>query len=741
MKIKTKRRDTAVSEIVGAVLLLAIAIAVFSVIYMNVLSDDGPNPESHATIVGKMETGNAIFEHRRGEGISTDSKVILVPRGSEEDKIVRTVAELLDPATSNGDNIWDIGERLQHPKNLTGWKVEATIIDSETNSIIMWGTLQEGYVEPPFGMGGIWHFNEFEWNGILNEVIDSSGNNNHGTARNGANTRDDSPVGSGRAGYFNGRRTYVEVENSISLNIKDEISIEAWIKPEELNVFIDEIEFGSQKFGFSPFITKISGDVYAIVSEFQGAKGNITLINISEDGKIELRNIHETFGTGKPQKLRPIITHVSGEMYLVAYTDKDTNIHMKTYIITSDGTITYTGKERIFKDGPNNLNVQNRPSIVRVNDNVFAITYRGKSDVGILKTIRVSPDGSINEEEVVIPPFESSSVKCFEPSITKISNNIFAVAYRTKNDAKGIVKTFNISSDGLNINPTGYSNDFDEDHCSEPHIIHLFDETCAIIYRGPDDFGILKTFNISDIGEIEYTQSQKIIDDVNPCFDPWIVKESEYTVAIAYSTAKGDSNSNSKGFFSSIEFASNGSVDKILTGPVEFESPKCFNPIIIKVNEQISAITFTGEKNESKNPKPGELKTIFIGDDSLPVSERGIVKGGAVSLYANVTKVFGTVNGLYTLELPIIANEWNHVVLTYDGVKIRLYCNYNISVGHSQNYSEMPYAGEINENPARLLFGYRYCGLIDEIAIFNRAIPESEIDWHQNDCIGCYEVN
>ena len=70
MKIKTKRRDKAVSEIVGTILLLAIAICVFSVVYMNVLSEDGPNPETYATIVGKMETGYAIFEHRRGEGIA-----------------------------------------------------------------------------------------------------------------------------------------------------------------------------------------------------------------------------------------------------------------------------------------------------------------------------------------------------------------------------------------------------------------------------------------------------------------------------------------------------------------------------------------------------------------------------------------------------------------------------------------------------------------------------------------------
>jgi len=78
MKIKTKRRDTAVSEIVGAIVLLAIAIAVFSVIYMNVLSDEGPDPNAYATVIGKMENGHPIFEHQRGEGIDFNSKVNLI---------------------------------------------------------------------------------------------------------------------------------------------------------------------------------------------------------------------------------------------------------------------------------------------------------------------------------------------------------------------------------------------------------------------------------------------------------------------------------------------------------------------------------------------------------------------------------------------------------------------------------------------------------------------------------------
>jgi len=108
--------DSAVSEIVGAVLLLAIAIAVFSVIYMNVLSDDGPDPDIYSTIVGKVEgTGDStdaidvVFEHRRGEGIDINSKLSLLLEGKYP--IQTTVANLLD-SNSKTNGMWDIGEKL-----------------------------------------------------------------------------------------------------------------------------------------------------------------------------------------------------------------------------------------------------------------------------------------------------------------------------------------------------------------------------------------------------------------------------------------------------------------------------------------------------------------------------------------------------------------------------------------------------------------------------------------------------
>jgi len=138
-----KINNKAVSEILGSVLLIAIAISAFTIVYINFLSDEGPSETTYVTIVGWIEDGNIFFEHQKGEGINIDSKVTIIPRGDYKEKDIFTVEELLDPSTSNGNNIWDIGERLVYPIKLMGWNVEAKIVDSKSNSIVFWGTLQE----------------------------------------------------------------------------------------------------------------------------------------------------------------------------------------------------------------------------------------------------------------------------------------------------------------------------------------------------------------------------------------------------------------------------------------------------------------------------------------------------------------------------------------------------------------------------------------------------------------------
>lgn len=67
-----------------------------------------------------------------------------------------------------------------------------------------------------------------------NNWQDSSGEGNHGTAYNGATFATSSKLGS-HAGSFDGTNDYVGCGNGASLNIRNTITISAWIKPDTLS--------------------------------------------------------------------------------------------------------------------------------------------------------------------------------------------------------------------------------------------------------------------------------------------------------------------------------------------------------------------------------------------------------------------------------------------------------------------------------------------------------------------------
>jgi len=253
--MKIKIDDSAVSEVIGAIFLLAIAVSVFAVIYMNVLSDTGPDPDIYSTIVGKVEgTGDSTdaidvaFEHRRGEGININSRVSLLLEGIHS--IQTTVANLLD-STSKNDGIWNIGEKLIYkpdPELIPNFfiddiQIKGTITDIETNSLVFWGLLQEGYTVPPGGRGGIWHLDE----GTGSIAIDSSGNNNHGNVHGSRWI----PGKKNYALMFNSDSTdYVKVPNGPGLYITDEITVETWICPlDTTSGIIDSFDFDEHASG------------------------------------------------------------------------------------------------------------------------------------------------------------------------------------------------------------------------------------------------------------------------------------------------------------------------------------------------------------------------------------------------------------------------------------------------------------------------------------------------------------
>jgi hypothetical protein len=98
-------------------------------------------PVPSVDIVGSIEGDYIVLEHRGGDSLDQNATVTFIVGGT---RINGTVGFFLND--TNGNNRWDIGEQLVYhpPEGMTNLHVEATVVDRDSNSIMMIGVLQEG---------------------------------------------------------------------------------------------------------------------------------------------------------------------------------------------------------------------------------------------------------------------------------------------------------------------------------------------------------------------------------------------------------------------------------------------------------------------------------------------------------------------------------------------------------------------------------------------------------------------
>lgn len=138
--MKIKNSDEAISEIVGTILLLGIAVILFSALFIFVLSSPFTPSSPSANLIGFVEGNNVIIEHHGGDSLDLDTTEILIRKGYDGTRV--NAGDYVDDTNGNGK--WDIGERLVYSFNgsITGWQIETDIIDQLSNSIVMSGILQ-----------------------------------------------------------------------------------------------------------------------------------------------------------------------------------------------------------------------------------------------------------------------------------------------------------------------------------------------------------------------------------------------------------------------------------------------------------------------------------------------------------------------------------------------------------------------------------------------------------------------
>lgn len=698
-----------VSEIIGTMLLLGIAVIIFSVVYFSLLSTPTPTVSSAVDMIAGVEEINGeyqiVIEHRGGESIDADSQLFVDIAGIRQP--LTKLGTLIQ--NNNDQSSWDFGEEIVYnvTEDLEGLQVDVGIAEIHSNSLVLLSTLQQGYRISNFGYGGIWHFNENSGN----TAIDSSGNSNHGSILN-ANWTTDAKNGSALS--FDGLNNLVSIAPKISLDIPQNLTMEAWVKPEDFSVELGYENF-SQKFGFHADIVHVDNDVFAIVSEKQTHDIVLVTLNISSKGDIDFTQGYElNIGSGggtSSWTSKPCITYIENDIYLVAYIESNETISLKTFYIYPNATIVETGHQ-VFLDEK-----CADPYLVNIRDTFVGLAYSlkntggsGKND-GIVRVLDITDSGQID----LVCNETFGNIGWFEPKLYMVYDSMLALTYSVANE--GFLSTITISN--LNsIEKDSGSFTINSTECYDPFLVQVQDNLSAIFYSS--DAGFVKTIFIDKDGSITNTGHEiKISQDV---FDspPHGLRVSEGVVFFTFSIFDSPG---TQGYFSSINVAEEGNLS-FIRKPYRYETDKCFTPEVFVISDSVLGVIY-----RSSGDHPGAIKTFFIESDPQDFYLRVLGKKGSFGFNMNDTAVFVALNGELFSSTHSVASDglgWYHVVVTFDGFDLKMYVN-NVLI-NSTRVSET--AVSIDETSSPLFFGKGFYGNIDEIGIYGRVLTAGEITNH-----------
>jgi hypothetical protein len=171
------------------------------------------------------------------------------------------------------------------------------------------------------------------------------------------------------------------------------------------NYVIDSLEFDSYQ-GASPSIVPVSGDIYAIACQGSGNGGFVKTVSIATNGNIG-NSVIASYEFDTADGYEPSIVCVAGGIYAVAYRGPSNDGFVKTISIGPTGAIGSTIDTLEFDTADGYT-----PDIINVSDDVFAITYRGSSSRGYIKTIDIAAGQTVAAYEILASA-GSRSIRAF----------------------------------------------------------------------------------------------------------------------------------------------------------------------------------------------------------------------------------------------------------------------------------------------------------------------------------------
>ena len=148
---KNNHQILAVSDIIGTMLLLGIAISLFSVVYVSVLSVPYTPASPKVIMSTTIDGNNIIINHYGGNPIPETSKILISIANFSYEKTLYSFGESKGGWDANNDGFFNIGEELIYtsPYMIDNVSVGINIIDDASNSIIMNGVFNKDSISKP----------------------------------------------------------------------------------------------------------------------------------------------------------------------------------------------------------------------------------------------------------------------------------------------------------------------------------------------------------------------------------------------------------------------------------------------------------------------------------------------------------------------------------------------------------------------------------------------------------------
>ncbi len=246
---------------------------------------------------------------------------------------------------------------------------------------------------------------------------------------------------------------------------------------------------------YFPFISHVREDIYIIA---EGWSFVLRTIRIDEDGNISAVLDNVTVEAGGTTSAKEIL-HVDGDIYAVAYAGAAGNV-VRTFTVDVDGNIGAVIDSEILANIPPNLGYY--PFLMHAHGDIYVVAYTDDDSDGWIKTLRINNDGSIDP---FLDSWEVEPDRGRYPWLAYIGNQMCALAMSSTASNRGELHTFSVDAAGNIATFSAWSFELNADAYQGAGglvLISSVDHTYAIVYQGAASVGEMVTCTITPDGRI-----------------------------------------------------------------------------------------------------------------------------------------------------------------------------------------------------------------------------------------------